>query len=879
MRVHAGVLAGVLSACAVTGAAAQELRPGATYDPAIPTVKQVLGYESGDEITPPDGIVRYLAALAAAAPDRCRLVEYARTWEGRPLVLFIVASPERLGRIDQVKTGLQSLADPRGIDAAEADRLVRELPVVVWLAHAVHGNETSSSDAALAEAYHLLAARNDAVADAARAQAVVLIDPMQNPDGRARFIAQNLLGRAATPDPEPLSAEHDEPWPGGRSNHYLFDMNRDWLAQSQPETRGRLRIALEWHPQVVVDLHEMGGDSTYYFAPPADPLNPYITRTQAGWLETFGRANAAAFDSRGFPYFTREVYDSFYPGYTESWPLMQGAIGMTYEKASARGLVFRREDGSLLTYRQSVVQHFTAALTTIQTASNNRERLLRDFLEYRRSAVAEGERVGPREYVLVPGTDRSKADRLAANLALQGIELRVTAEPLTVGTRTVPAGAFVVTAAQPSGRLVRNLLEPHVAQPEAFVKEQDRRRRKRLGDQIYDVTAWSLPFLYDVEMVTLDRPLTTRATPYKAPGQRASWQAAKVAYLMPWGSGAAALVSQALRDGLVVRQSSERFRIGTREFPAGTAIVRVAEQEAAALERFAALAAAAPSVDVVALDSAWVDEGESLGSGEVVRLKTPRVLLAWDEPTSSLSAGWARYVLERRFNVQTSAVRVSSLSRVDLTRFTAIVLPAGMYSPAIDEGMLGKLRDWVRAGGTLVTLGEASRWAAREKVALLDTRTELRDGRPETESTDADKSKKDADQSKPFDLEKALQPERERPENTPGAVLRVQLDPEHWLTSGHDEEVQAIVDGQRVFTPIKLDKGRNVGLYAPKDRLVASGLVWDEARDQLARKAFLIEQPMGRGHLVAFAEDPNYRAFTEATELLFANAVLLGPAH
>jgi hypothetical protein len=525
------------------------------------------------------------------------------------------------------------------------------------------------------------------------------------------------------------------------------------------------------------------------------------------------------------------------------------------------------------------VQHFTAALTTIQTASTNRERLLRDFLEYRRSAVADGERVGPHEYILVPGTDRSKTERLAANLALQGIELRVTAEPMTVGTRTVPAGAFVVTAAQPSGRLVRNLLEPHVAQSEAFVKEQDRRRRKRLGDQIYDVTAWSLPLLYDVETVTLDRPLTTRVTPYRAPDGRASWQTAKVAYLMPWGFDTAALVSEALRQGVMVRQSAERFRIGAREFPPGTAIVRVAEQDAASLERFAALAAAAPRVDVVALDSAWVDEGESIGSGDVVRLKTPRVLLAWDAPTSSLSAGWARYVLEQRFNVQTTAVRVASLSRVDLARFTAIVLPAGTYSPAIDDGMLGKLRDWVRAGGTLVTLGEASRWAAREKVALLDTRTELRDGRPEVESSDADKSRKETDQPKPFDLEQAVQPERERPENTPGAVLRVQLDTEHWLTSGHDDEIQAIVEGQRVFTPIKLDKGRNVGLYAPKDRLVASGLVWDEARDQLARKAFLIEQPMGRGHLVAFAEDPNYRAFTEATELLFANAVLLGPAH
>jgi hypothetical protein len=865
-----------LVAALVGRSGAEELAPGVKYDPAIPTVRQVLGYEPGAEITTPDDIIRYLQALAAAAPDRCRLVEYARSWEGRRLVLFVVASPEKMAALGTIQAGMRALADPRTLPPAEGDRLVRELPVVVWLMHAVHGNEISSSDAALGEAYHLLAAIGDPGVDAARKHAVVLIDPLQNPDGRARFLAQNLLGRAATPDPEPLSAEHDEPWPGGRSNHYLFDMNRDWFAQSQPETVGKLKIALDWYPQVVVDLHEMGGESTYYFAPPADPINPYITKAQAGWLEAFGRANAAAFDSRGFAYFTREVYDSFYPGYGESWPIFQGAVGMTYEKASARGLAYRREDGSMLTYRDGVVEHFTAAIATVTTAANNRERLLRDFLEYRRSAVAEGERVAPREYVLVPGADRSKAQRLAANLASQGIEVRTTTEPLTVATRTVPAGAFVVSAAQPSGRLVRNLLEVHVPQPEAFVKEQDRRRRKRLGDQIYDVTGWSLPLLFDVECVTVDRALPARTVPFAAP-VRPAWTPGKVAYLMPWGFDTATLVSRALAQGVKIRHAGEAFTAGGRRYDAGTAVVRVAENDQAALGRLAALAGEYPSVEVVALDSAWVDEGASLGSSEVVALKAPRVLLAWDAPTQSLSAGWTRYVLERRFHLQTTAIRVASLGRATLGRYDVIVLPAGTY--AFDEAALARLKEWVRAGGTLVTLGEASRWAARERVGLLETRTELRDGRPETEGGDADKGAKKDDAPKAFDLEKAVLPERERPESTPGAVLRVQLDTEHWLASGHDAEVQAIVEGQRVFTPIRLDKGRNVGLYGPKERVVASGLAWDEARAQLAQKAFLVEQPMGRGHVVAFAEDPNYRAFAEATELLFANAVLLGPAH
>jgi hypothetical protein len=252
---------------------------------------------------------------------------------------------------------------------------VRELPVVTWLIHAVHGNEISSSDAALAEAYHLLAAEGDQTVDTILRESNVLIDPLENPDGRARFLASNLAARAAAPDPEPLAAERDEPWPGGRANHYLFDMNRDWFALSQPETAGRVGVHLEWYPHVVVDLHEMGAESTYYFAPPAEPENPHITPRQRAWFTAFGKANAERFDQRGFPYFVKEIYDSFYPGYGESWPIFQGAVGMTYEQASARGLVYRRTDDTLLTYRQGIVQHFTAAITTAATAARNRERL------------------------------------------------------------------------------------------------------------------------------------------------------------------------------------------------------------------------------------------------------------------------------------------------------------------------------------------------------------------------------------------------------------------------------------------------------------------------------------------------------------------------
>ena len=869
---------------------AQGLWPNTQYDSAIPTLKSVVGHEPGQEITTPDEVVRYLEALAKAAPDRTRLVQYAKSWEGRPLYYMAIGSADRIAKLDEIKRGMQALA----AGAPDADRLIPQLPVVVWLIHGVHGNEISSSDAALAEAYHLLAARGNADVDVTMREAIVLIDPMQNPDGRNRFVTHNLLGRAALePDPNPQSAEHDEPWPGGRPNHYLFDMNRDYFAMTQPETRGRAKVMLEWYPQVTVDLHEMGGNSSYYFAPPADPVNPYITPAQRQAFDIFGRANAAEFDKRGFGYFVREVYDSFYPGYGESWPIFHGSVGMTYEQASARGLAFRREDDSILTYKDGVIHHFTAAITTAATAAKNRERLLRDFLEYRRSATALGEK-GTREYLIPPGKDPARATRLARTLAAQGIIVKEAEEAFQSGTQQMPRGTFIVPLAQPAGRLARNLLEPDIKMDEAFIKEQDRRRKARLGDQIYDVTAWSLPLMYDVEVVTSDRVTGVRTRdvrPDETPANPAAVQppAGTIGFLMPWSAGAAATAAEALREGIRMITADDTFTHAGRKYAIGTAFIRLsgnAENTASRLQQIAQKHGA----ELVPIRETWTEEGISLGSGRTSFMKAPRVLLAWDSPTSSLSAGWARYVLEQRYGQRVTAMRTAALQNFDMSGYDVLVLPSGNYN--YSEDGLRRLKDWIRNGGTLITLAEATRWAARDRVGLLSTDPLYRDGTPVKDPPAGGAAPaggsggpgsggggQKPDTAKPFDFEKAIQPEREQPENLPGAMLRVTLYPYHWLTAGHDGELQVIAEGTRVFAPLKLDAGTNVAVYAPVDKLVAGGHVWKEALPLLSQRAYLMHQPTGRGHVIAFAEDPNYRAYAEATQLLFINAVLLGAGH
>ena len=399
--------------------------------------------------------------------------------------------------------------------------------------------------------------------------------------------------------------------------------------------------------------------------------------------------------------------------------------------------------------------------------------------------------------------------------------------------------------------------------------------------------------------------MAVRATPVtpQSAVSSAPLPPARVGYLLPWGASTAAAVEEALRAGIRIRHAGRPFTLAGRRYPMGTAIVRVSDNGRDLAEKLGPILARHEAASV-AVDSGYQDSGISLGSGSVEALKAPRVLLAWDEPAQAQSAGWARFVLERRFGIPVTAVRLSSISRIALHDFDVIVLPSGAYAPLAGEESLRRLREWIRGGGTLVTLADASRWAAGERVNLLETRTELRGGRPETEPAGSGAASaggagtaggagaaggagtagggasgsSGGASTAPFDYDKSIQPERERPENTPGALVRVTIDEEHWLSSGQDGEMQALVEGRRVFSPIRLDRGRNVGVYAARDRLVASGLVWDEARDQLARKAYLIHQPVGQGHVIAFAEDPNYRAFTEASQLLFVNAVLLGPS-
>lgn len=868
--------------------------PGADYDPAIPALEAVTGFGFGADMTPVADIRRYFDALAAAAPDRVRLVEYGRSWEGRPLFYAVISSPRNIARLDAVKGGMRRLADPRATDAAAAEELIAGLPAVVWIAASVHGNEVGPADAALLTAYHLLAARGDARVPEMLDNAVVVINPLQNPDGRARFLASTIAARGLLPDPDLDSAERDEPWPGGRFNHYVFDLNRDWFAQTQPESRGHTSAILDWHPVVLADLHEMYTDESYFFPPAAQPTNPWMPERMAAARELIGRNNARWFDDLGLDYFTREVFDLFYPGYGDGWPSYQGAVAMTYEQGSARGLLARRSNGDMLSFADTVLSQTVAALSTVEVAAKNRQQFLRGFYEDRVQGVEEGRRDSGRFLIIPAQADRAGADKLARLLARQGIEVGRADAAFSACRAQYQPGSYVIDTAQPARDLIRVLMEPQVQLDPAFAEEQERRRARGLPDEIYDVTAWSLPLLYNLDVAACNRvdAATAPLPPEEPKGEVANPQA-KLGFLVPWGDAAATrFLTAALAEGLWVKSADEGFTHGATAYPGGTLILergRNADGLAEAVQRIAA----ASGARVVGVDDSWVTAGPNFGSEKVVQVQAPRIAMAWDEPTDPTAAGSARFVIERQMGWPVSAIRTDRLAETDLSRFDVVILPSGRgYMGRFGEDGAAALKGWVERGGVLIGLGGAMRFLADPDADLLSIRREDAAAMPaEGEEGGKPKPNGDGDEegkgptvpgtliASAEELKAAIAPEKRPPDSVAGVLLRASVEGEHWLGAGVKPQVHVLMQGADIYTPTTLDKGVNVASFLAPDQLLASGHIWEENRRQLAFKPFVVAEQVGKGHIIGFTADPTARGFMEGLGTLLANAVFRGPAH
>ncbi|MDD5545025.1 MAG: M14 family metallopeptidase, partial [Acidobacteriia bacterium] len=690
-------------------------------NPKIPTPQSVIGHEIGERFTHFYLAEQYYKALAAAS-DRVQLVKYGETYEGRALYLLFISSPENLKRLEKIRENIVALSDPRKTDAATAESLMKTTPPVCWLSYNVHGNESSSAEAALMVAYRL-AAGNDVDTKFIIENTVAVIDPLVNPDGRERYVNFYEETEGKMPSTDLNAAEHHEDWPGGRVNHYLFDLNRDWAWQTQRETQARIKMYRQWNPQVHVDYHEMGTDSSYYFPPNALPINENISPQVVKWLKIFGKENAAAFDAHGWQYFTHEDFDLFYPAYGDSWPAFNGAIGMTYEQAGggAAGLDVKRRDETFLSLKDRVAHHVGSSFSTLLTTARNREALLRDYYQGKKEAIDVGLHGPVRAYLIPPGPDNERIAELVNLLLSQGIEVSRTTREFTMdgvhdyfaspaAQKKFPAGTFIVPVAQPLGRLVRALLEPEATIPVKF---------------FYDITAWSMPLAFGTEAFYTDQNTSTpveAVSPISFSGGGVE-KRAQTAYLFEWETNSAArLLAQLLKSDIKTSVALKPFTLQGHRFERGTIVVPV-DRNKPNLHDQVATYAKQFHVTVYAEDTMLSESGIDLGSNFVRSIRKPKIAVLTGSPVSPTEFGAIWNLFDNRYGIDFTALKIDQLRSADIHDYTVIILPDDQgtgrgYSRAIDRNTVDKLKNWMREGGTLIGIKGGAVFATEKRSGI-----------------------------------------------------------------------------------------------------------------------------------------------------------------
>jgi len=907
----------------------------ATMDPNVPTPASVLGHEVGDGAARYDKAVAYLEKLAEVSP--CVTIQpYGETHEGRTLYYVTITSEANTERLAQIKADNARLADPRKLDGeTDARRLVESMPAVAWLAYGIHGDELSSTDAALMVAY-TLAAGTDEKTRQMRDTLVIHIDPMMNPDGRERYLSQLQQLSGKVPSIDYQSMQHHGLWSAGRTNHYMFDLNRDWLAQVQPATRARSRTIISWHPHLLIDSHEMGALDTYLFDPPREPLNNDLSDAIKLWRRRFSADQAAAFDSHGWSYYTREWYEEWYSGYTNAWASLQGTIGLLYEQAGVNGAAIKQRSGNVLTYREAVHHQFVSSIANLETLCANRHAILRDYLTDRQWAVSP-DKSGTEVFLVPPMPDDARLRRFVELLESQGIEYGFATSPFgatdvtdawgqTQATVEFPKGTLIVRAAQPHRRLLRSMLDFDPRLSDSFLLEERRDLENHRGTRLYDVSAWGLSLAYGLpavwaaaaDDVPVDAPGSPKQFGFDASGPAYAW------VIDGHSSDIYPAIVRLLDWGFNVRVATKPFTAQGRDFLPGTLVVRRHENDAEALVQALDRLFRQQPLDIMSLDSALVEAGSDLGGPRFPLLTPPRVAIASQWPTSATSFGATWYLLDARLRMRVSPVNIQSLGRVDLRRYNVLIIPdvrsPGSLSGVLSDSVLAGLKRWVEAGGTLIAYGNTAAFLASsehklsqvrlrrdvlDKIDVYDEAIKLERAAREVTIDPArvwgDKPSVDSEAAPAHDHHSDDAEGGGRPKNgrgndvearkrhdqwlrlfsPDGAFARADIDAQHWLNFGllasasDESRLAVLLSGSHALMahyPVAVP-----ARLADADDLRVSGLLWPEARERWGDTAYATVERVGSGQIVLFVADPFYRGGLEATGRMLLNAVLLGP--
>lgn len=821
----------------------------------IPTPQEFLGYGIGERFTPHHRILDYFNELARRSP-LITMRQIGETYEHRPLVLATITSAKNHAALETIRRNAIALANGEG----DVDAIVRDMPVIVWLAFGVHGNESSSAEAAMWVAATLL--RNPEKLD----DLVVIIDPLENPDGRERYISWFHRTAGVKPNPTADASEHQEPWPGGRFNHYLIDMNRDWTWMSQRETQARVAAYAQLPPQVLVDFHEMSANSSYFFPPDAKPINANLPKDVEHWLEVFGRANAAEFSKRGWTFFVGETFDLFYPGYGDSWPALHGAVGMTYEMAGGgrAGSAYKREDGTVLRLSDRAERHYTTGMATVQTAAQNREALLRYTHAAARAQIDAGKNV----FLLAPGSPNFEA--LVSLLQKQGVRVEMLSAPATIRaaridrdvteSRPFPAGTAVISTRQPLGGLVNTLLEKAPALSKGFIEQQRAKAEADEPDDFYDLTTWSLPLAMNVEGWVATVPVSG-TTAFRANASSA-FRAASYGYLVDGlEPNLYRLAGRLLAGNVRFSVADSEINTGDRTWSRGTLVI-LKGNNTKELDATLETIVRETAVTAVPLDSGWMG-GISFGSEKIRFVREPKIGLVGGAGSDATSYGMLWHTLDVDTPIPHTTLSVESLRNLDLSNYRVLVFPDGSYTDRLGKRAIDKIKQWVNDGGTLVAVKGAHSFLREKDVEISKLKP-----------WEAPKKKDDKESAAPaVDTDAG---ERYNDFRIPGSAFRTNMNERSFLTFGVPRAPAVLVEGSGAFLPLP-HKVDNIVTIDAKEPLI-SGVAWPENIDRIKGSVYVASEKFGRGQVITFADDPHFRLFWRGTLPMFLNAVVYGPS-
>ncbi|WP_299525153.1 M14 metallopeptidase family protein [Winogradskyella sp.] len=794
----------------------------------IQAPSEFLGYDIGTQFSRHHQVVDYFKSVAEALPNQVKLEQYGTTYERRPLYLAYISSEANIKNLETIRqnnlknTGLLP-GSPSASDVA-----------IVWLSYNVHGNEASCTEAAMLTLYRLLTERKDLLENT-----VVIIDPSVNPDGRDRYV--NWYNETASQpyDIDRQASEHREPWPGGRPNHYLFDLNRDWAWATQVESESRLKVYNKWMPHIHVDFHEQGMNEPYYFAPAAEPFHEIITDWQRDFQTQIGKNHANYFDAEGWLFFTRERFDLFYPSYGDTYPTYMGAIGMTYEQGGhgMAGLGILNDEGHVLTLVERLTHHTVTGLSTVEVASKNAKQLNAEFAKF-----FDNSSLKYKSYVVKGNTDHlnglktllNKHDikfESASGTKVSGYNYSSGQQ----GSMTIDDKALVVHTNQPKGKMVKVLFEPNA----------------KLSDSLtYDITAWSVPYAYGLDAIASTTKVNS-STFLKENTKQVLQNA--YGYVSKWNSlEDAQFLGDLLQHNFKVRFTEKPFSSNGSNFERGSLIITKGDNKY--IKDFIGKLNSLTqkhNQPLTQINSGFSQSTPDIGSPDIKLINKQKVAVLSGKGTSSLSYGAIWHFFEQQLHYPLTSINTANLSRTNLDKYNVLIIPSGYYGSVLNESNMTKLKDWVRSGGKVIAIDGALRsFADKDGFSLKFKSSE---------------SENDDDNLTPY-----AEREREYTNNLiTGAIFKTKVDNTHPMAFGYDNHYFTLKLGSSAYS--LLDSGYNVAHL--DNTKVYSGFAGKDALNNLNNTLVFGEERMGSGSFIYFVDNTLFRSFWENGKLFLANAV------